>query len=225
MTRQRQPSPRRENSRPRRQRYAYFTLDDIKRHADESFSYIENLQIPADHQEQQSILRLKVIMAESILDFYIHELCKYCITAIYKDELPENDKYSDLKVPIKTLKLCLKASERDPDNLSWLLEAITELQSRNCYMSFKALLEALKLCGINPEDVWRAAFGSEPSAVGFLGKTYRKRNEIAHQASRSHATAEENALSIEEAQEITEKLHKLIDTIHGQIPQPSSQRG
>lgn len=214
MTRQRQPSPRRENSRPRRQRYAYFTLDDIKRHADESFNIIESLPANDDAPSQQSILRLQVIMAESILDFYIHELSKYCITAIYKDELPPNDKYNNLTVPITTLRQCLLANERDPEDVSWLLEAISETQSRKCYMSFKALQEALGLCGMAPNEVWNASFGSPGEAEKFLTDTYRKRNEIAHQASRSHASAEEHNITGSEAREIVSKIRSLIDTIH-----------
>lgn len=214
MTRQRQPSPRRENSRQRLQRYVYFTLDDIKRHADESFNIIENLPANDDTPEQQSILRMQLIMAESILDFYIHELCKYCITAIYKDELPENDKYKNLTIPITTLRQCLEANEREPEDISWLLEAISDTQSRKCYMSFKALQEALGLCGIAPNEVWNAVFGSSNEAERFLTDTYRKRNEIVHQASRSRASAEEHNITANEAREIVSKLCSLIATIH-----------
>ena len=78
-------SQRRENQRDMRPVVSIlqFDLEQIKRHFEESMEAITSLGAVADAiavekpQEAEAIWRMQLVLVESALDFYMHELSKY----------------------------------------------------------------------------------------------------------------------------------------------------
>ena len=75
-----------ENTRELKQKPVKFELKKIKEHFDEGMLSIEkqyrvfdDLQDKGMESEGKTILRSQIVLAEGILDFFIHEMSKYAV--------------------------------------------------------------------------------------------------------------------------------------------------
>ena len=92
----------------------HFPLTDIKQHFDESmqsvkeqFTVADNLLSEGNAEGCRIIWRSQIVFAESLLDFYIHEMSKYCLFRMFTGEWQKSEKYKNLEVKMsKVKKLC-----------------------------------------------------------------------------------------------------------------------
>ena len=93
------------------------------------------------------ILRAEIVLVVSAFDCFIHDIVKYGIIDIFKDQRRENSKYDNICIPISIVKQILttdKESERDE-----LLEiSIKKILSKDSYQSPKSIENALQLISI-----------------------------------------------------------------------------
>ena len=97
----------------------HFSLAEILQHYSESYAAIRNQFVVADQMLQEGneeackmIWRSQVVLAEGLLDFYIHELSKFCMFQMFAGQWNKSDKYNQFMVPMakveeKDLKLNL----------------------------------------------------------------------------------------------------------------------
>ena len=83
----------------------HFPLTDIKQHFDESmqsvkeqFTVADNLLSEGNAEGCRIIWRSQIVFAESLLDFYIHEMSKYCLFRMFTGEWQKSEKYKNLEV-------------------------------------------------------------------------------------------------------------------------------
>lgn len=90
-------SQRKEATREKRQiqivRNVQFELNEIKKHFSDSLQNIKNQFVITEGlmelgkvDECKQIWRAQIVFLESILDFYIHELTKYAMLAMFRGD-------------------------------------------------------------------------------------------------------------------------------------------
>lgn len=85
-----------------------FDLNEIKSHFDDNiknieknFEIVDKMASNNEVEKSKNILRSQIVFLESALDFYLHEISKYAMIKIFKDEWPKTDRYKNLKVEMR----------------------------------------------------------------------------------------------------------------------------
>ena len=90
---------------------------EILQHYSESYAAIRNQFVVADQMLQEGneeackmIWRSQVVLAERLLDFYIHELSKFCMFQMFAGQWNKSDKYNQFMVPMAKVEEGLAAT-------------------------------------------------------------------------------------------------------------------
>lgn len=202
-----------------------FSLQEIKKHFDEGMQVLkeqyevaENLL--AQHKDAgcRMVWRSQVLMAEGMLDFYIHEISKYGMFRMFTGQWEASLRYANFMVPISSVQQAVAAKETK----DWFFKYINERFSREVYLSGDSMKDQLNMVGIAFAKVMVKAFapagGSEEEAVRQGSKIVRalfeRRNAIAHQNDRSHESAEENEITRDYVESYVIQVEKLATAIY-----------
>lgn len=103
----------------------HFSLSEIKQHFDESMQSVKNQLTVADNLLSDGniegchiIWRSQIVFAEGLLDFYIHEMSKYCLFRMFNGEWQKSEKYKNLQVKMSKVEEGLAAKESN----EWFFE-------------------------------------------------------------------------------------------------------
>lgn len=95
-----------------------FSLSEIKQHFEDSLDAITKQYMVADSLNDNGdtdgckmIWRSQVVLAEGLLDFYIHEMSKYCLFRMFTGAWEASAKYASFMVPMKKAEEVLSAAE------------------------------------------------------------------------------------------------------------------
>lgn len=200
-----------------------FELAQIKEHFDESlnsikkhFSVAEELMNGGKEDEGKNIYRSQIVFLEAILDFYLHEMSKYCLYKMFIGEWRKSEKYKKLQIPITDVERALDA----PEYQTWFFHYLNQRFSRDVLLSVESMKDQLNLIGIS----WTAALikaypaNSENDSVNWGKNTIRqlfdRRNMIAHQNDRSHESAVQNPITREYVEECFDNVECLVTAVH-----------
>lgn len=199
-----------------------FSLDEIKRHFSESLNGIKEQYSVADSLASsgningcRTIWRSQVVLAEGLLDFYIHEMSKYCLFRMFTGQWGKSEKYTALNVPMSKVEEAIAAAE----SKDWFFEYLNKRFSRDVFLSHDSMREQLNLIGIGFVEVMVKAFpmGKNEASNKFGTKVvqdlFRRRNEIAHQNDRSHASAEQTDITKEFVEDYIGKIESIVNAI------------
>ena len=107
----------------------HFRLSEIKQHFDESmqsvkeqFTVADNLLSEGNTEGCQIIWRSQIVFAESLLDFFLHEMSKYCLFRMFTGEWEKSEKYKNLEVKMSKVEEGLAAKESD----EWFFEYVLQ---------------------------------------------------------------------------------------------------
>lgn len=172
-----------------------FSLSEIKQHFDESMSSVKNQYSVADSLLDngdingcKTIWRSQVVLAEGLLDFFIHEMSKYCLFRMFTGEWKASQKYASFLVPMKKVEEAVSAVE----SKDWFFSYLNERFSRDVFLSLESMRDQLNLMGIGFVPVMKHAFPrstdeeSKKYGATVVQELFQRRNEIAHQNDRSH---------------------------------------
>lgn len=200
-----------------------FSLKEIKQHFTESMDSVKNQYVVADSLLQKddvdaskTIWRSQVVLAEGLLDFYIHEISKYCLFRMFTGQWVKSEKYASVMVPMRIVEEAIVAT----DSKDWFFSYLNERFSRDVFLSQNNMLEQLNLIGIRFADAMVKAFprDKEADSISFGKKVvadlFERRNVIAHQNDRSHASAEQNDITKEFVVDYISKIETIVNAIH-----------
>lgn len=115
----------------------HFSLAEILQHYSESYAAIRNQFVVADQMLQEGneeackmILRSQVVLAEGLLDFYIHELSKFCMFQMFAGQWNKSDKYNQFMVPMAKVEEGLAATE----SREWFFELLNNRFGRGLFV-------------------------------------------------------------------------------------------
>lgn len=105
----------------------------------------------------------------------------------------------------------------------WFFEYLNKRFSRDVFLSCESMRDQLNLIGIPFEEVMQRAFPAnnkqESISKGkdIIAMLFKRRNEIAHQNDRSHASAEQNDITKDYVDKYIFYVESLVMGIHGII--------
>ena len=190
-----------------------FSLDQIKRHFDENMAAIASLSdvakaIAAEKpHDAEAIWRAQLILAESALDFYLHELSKIGIQKMFSGDWTRTDAFNNLKVPMAKV----MAATENPESMDWLLEYANDKVSHEIYLEPGDIRKQCTLMNINFDEVCDK-FGS--SFKSRLKELYQRRNQIAHQTDRRHEDACLEAMTSQIAVDAIQDIQHFVEELH-----------
>ena len=128
-------------------------------------------------------------------------------------------------VPMAKVEIALTtASSND-----WFFEYLNNRFSRDVFLSVESMRDQLNLIGVGFVDAMAKAFPradvntSNKDGAKIVGELFKRRNEIAHQNDRDHATAIQNNISKEFVEDYIQKIENIVNGIHTIIKEKDSE--
>lgn len=200
-----------------------FSLNEIKQHFIDSLDSVKAQYEVADAllsegkiDASKTIWRSQVVLAEGLLDFYIHEMSKYCLFKMFTGNWEKSEKYSSFMIPMGRVEEAIIATE----SKDWFFGYLNERFSRDVFISKESMKDQLNLIGIGFSTVMFKAFPSENEGKStkqggqIVEELFRRRNIIAHQNDRSHASAVQNDITKEFVSDYISKVEAIVNSIH-----------
>ena len=199
-----------------------FSLSEIKQHFTGSmdevkaqFAVADKLNADKNEIACKMVWRSQVVLAEGLLDFYIHEISKYCLVRMFSGTWPKTEKYKSFQIPMEKVENAIAALESN----DWFFEYLNKRFSRDVFLSCESMRDQLNLIGIPFNRAMEIAFpsGNEQEAIRIGKETiamlFQRRNEIAHQNDRSHASAEQTDITKEFVEDYISKIESIVNAI------------
>lgn len=227
-------TPRNEDTREQRAVALpqHFSLTEIKQHFDdgmrfvrEQFSVANSLSESDNIEGCKLILRSQVAFSEGLLDFFIHEISKYCLFKMFTGSWEKSEKYKNLQIKMSHVERGLASVESH----EWFFSYLNEHFSCDVFLSGESIKDQLNLIGIQFGVAMHKAFQerteneSHKVAKRTLDELYKRRNQIVHQADRVHATAEQVDITHEYVEEYLDKIEKIVTAIYQVALEKDSQ--
>lgn len=218
-------SPRKENQRDAHliEPPVQFSLNEIKQHFIDSLDSVKAQYDVADTLLAEdntdgckTIWRSQVVLAEGLMDFYIHEMSKYCLFKMFTGSWDKSEKYASFMIPMGRVEEAITATE----SKDWFFGYLNERFSRDVFISKESMRDQLNLIGIGFSAVMFKAFPSENEGIStkqgaqIVEELFRRRNSIAHQNDRSHASAVQNDITKAFVSDYISKIEAIVNSIH-----------
>ena len=201
----------------------HFPLADIKQHFDESmqsvkeqFTVADNLLSEGNAEGCRIIWRSQIVFAESLLDFYIHEMSKYCLFRMFTGEWQKSEKYKNLEIKMSEVEEALSAKESD----EWFFEYLNERFTKDVFLSGDSMRDQLNLIGISFGEVMHRAFhkdtvnASDKYGYRLVKQLFDRRNKIAHQNDRDHSSAAQTNITKEFVEQYISDIEAIVNAMH-----------
>ena len=201
----------------------HFPLANIKQHFDESmqsvkeqFTVADNLLSEGNAEGCRIIWRSQIVFAESLLDFFIHEMSKYCLFRMFTGEWQKSEQYKNLDVKMSKVEEGLAFKESN----EWFFEYLNEKYTREVFLSGDSMRDQLNLIGIGFESAMRKVYLDAPNKdfVKYcrreVEKLFDRRNKIAHQNDRDHSSAAQTDITKEFVEQYISDIEAIVNAIH-----------
>ena len=138
-----------------------FSLEEIKQHFEESLTGIksqyavaESLLNSGNESGCKTIWRSQVVLSEGLLDFYIHEMSKFCLFRMFTGQWDKTPKYAGFQVPMSRVEEAIAAIE----SKDWFFDYLNDRFSRDVFLAVESMRDQLNLIGIEFVPVMMKAF-------------------------------------------------------------------
>lgn len=220
--------PRMENIREERNVTVpvHFSLDEIKEHFENvmsdikvQFEVAQELFLNGRIEECKMIWRSQIVLAEGLLDYYLHEVSKYCMYKMFCDDWVKSEKFKSFYVPMSKVEKAMKAS----DSHEWFFEYLNSRFSRDVFLSAESMKDQMNLIGVEFTAVMVKAFPREKRETSIkdgrkiIEELFERRNKVAHQYDRSHATAIQSDISEVYVKGYIDIIEHIVNAIHDVI--------
>lgn len=200
-----------------------FSLDEIKKHFEESISDIEeqfktiDLLESKDREKIDYILRSQIVFLGGSLDFYFHEITQFGIMQMYDEIWQETKPYKNLNIKLGTILGVLKGEKDD----SWFIEFINHEYSKISLISYDSIEKAMNMIGLHMYQIANKIYGEEIERKERVIKLKERmkrlcerRNCIAHQFDMFHENAEKKPIHINTVREFIEDAKEIVDVVY-----------
>lgn len=200
----------------------HFTLEEIIGHFREGMESVKLQYIVADSLLNQgnetggkTIWRSQIVFAEGLLDYFIHEMSKYCLFQMFTGQWEKSMKYDNLMIPMSKVESAINAN----NSSEWFFSYLNDRFSRDVFLAAETMRDQLNLIGINHAGVMTAVFPMEKEqdsikeGLRIIQEMFQRRNAIVHQNDRSHATAEQNDISKEYVEDYINTVEYIANAI------------
>ena len=200
-----------------------FSLDEIKKHFEDSISDIEeqfktiDLLESKDREKIDYILRSQIVFLGDSLDFYFHEITQFGIMQMYDEIWQETKPYKNLNIKLGTILGVLKGEKDD----SWFIEFIIYEYSKISLISYDSIEKAMNMIGLHMYQIANKIYGEEIERKERviklkerMNRLCERRNCIAHQFDMFHENAEKKPIHINTVREFIEDAKEIVDVVY-----------
>ena len=199
-----------------------FSLKEIKEHFEESFNEVKAQYTVADllnkngnENDGKTIWRSQVVLAEGLLDFFIYEMSKFCLFKMFTGQWTKSEKYYRFMVPMSKVEDAINTV----NSKDWFFEYLNDRFSRDVFLSHESMKDQLNLIGIDFSKTMERAFSKESKDPVKYGKQvvidlFQRRNDIAHQNDRSHASAKKQDITKEFVEKYITNIELIVNAIY-----------
>ena len=200
-----------------------FSLDEIKKHFEDSISDIEeqfktiDLLESKDREKIDYILRSQIVFLGGSLDFYFHEITQFGIMQMYDEIWQETKPYKNLNIKLGTILGVLKGEKDD----SWFIEFINYEYSKISLISYDSIEKAMNMIGLHMYQIANKIYGEEIERKERviklkerMNRLCERRNCIAHQFDIFHENAEKKPIHINTVREFIEDAKEIVDVVY-----------
>ena len=200
-----------------------FSLDEIKKHFEDSISDIEeqfktiDLLESKDREKIDYILRSQIVFLGGSLDFYFHEITQFGIMQMYDEIWQETKPYKNINIKLGTILDVLKG-ERDD---SWFIEFINYEYSKISLISYDSIEKAMNMIGLHMYQIANKIYNYEidrkervTKLKERMNRLCERRNSIAHQFDMFHENAEKKPIHINTVREFIEDAKEIVDVVN-----------
>ena len=200
-----------------------FSLDEIKKHFEDSISDIEeqfktiDLLESKDREKIDYILRSQIVFLGGSLDFYFHEITQFGIMQMYDEIWQETKPYKNLNIKLGTILGVLKGEKDD----SWFIEFINHEYSKISLISYDSIEKAMNMIGLHMYQIANKIYGEEierkervTKLKERMNRLCERRNSIAHQFDMFHENAEKKPIHINTVREFIEDAKEIVDVVY-----------
>ena len=200
-----------------------FSLEEIKQHFDQTLLSSENEYAIADNllsvgknEDAKTVWRSQIIFLEGLLDFYIHEISKYGLYSMFCGKWDKSEKYTSVRIPMSVV----EAAFVNDESKKCFFDYLNECFSRQVFLAAESMRDQLNLIGIGFGDTMHKAFSKSTSnesqqyGAKIVEELYKRRNLIAHQNDREHASAKQNTITKEFVEEAGNNIVAIVNAIH-----------
>nr|WP_314507875.1 HEPN domain-containing protein [uncultured Lachnoanaerobaculum sp.] len=199
-----------------------FSLKEIKEHFEESLNEVKAQYTVADllnkngnENDGKTIWRSQVVLAEGLLDFFIHEMSKFCLFKMFTGQWTKSEKYYRFMVPMSKVEDAINTV----NSKDWFFEYLNDRFSRDVFLSHESMKDQLNLIGIDFSKTMERAFSKESKDPVKYGKQvvidlFQRRNDIAHQNDRSHASAKKQDITKEFVEKYITNIELIVNAIY-----------
>lgn len=199
-----------------------FSLDEIKKHFEDSISDIEeqfktiDLLESKDREKIDYILRSQIVFLGGSLDFYFHEITQFGIMQMYDEIWQETKPYKNINIKLGTILGVLKGEKDD----SWFIEFINYEYSKISLISYDSIEKAMNMIGLHMYQIANKIYGEEIERKERviklkerMNRLCERRNCIAHQFDMFHENAEKKPIHINTVREFIEDAKEIVDVV------------
>lgn len=199
-----------------------FSLKEIKEHFEESLNEVKAQYPVADllnkngnENDGNTILRSQVVLAEGLLDFFIHEMSKFCLFKMFTGQWSKSEKYYRFMVPMSKVEDAINTA----NSKDWFFDYLNDRFSRDVFLSHESMKDQLNLIGVDFSKTMKRAFSKESDNPLQYGKQvvidlFQRRNDIAHQNDRSHASAKKQDITKEFVEKYITNIELIVNAIY-----------
>ena len=199
-----------------------FSLKEIKEYFEESLNEVKAQYPVADllnkngnENDGKTIWRSQVVLVEGLLDFFIHEMSKFCLFKMFTGQWSKSEKYYRFIVPM----LKVEDAINTVNSKDWFFDYLNDRFSRDVFLSHESMKDQLNLIGIDFSKTMKRAFSKESEDSLKYGKQvvidlFQRRNDIAHQNDRSHASAKKHDITKEFVEKYITNIELIVNTIY-----------
>lgn len=201
-----------------------FPLDEILRHFTENlntvkaqFEVADRLEAEGRNTDRDTVWRSQIVLAEGLLDFYIHELSKRCLYRMFIGIWQKSEKYSGFLVPMSGVEEALASAESQ----DWFFNYLNDRFSRDVFLSHESMRDQLNLIGVGFTETMEKAYPDLDQkeacrkGTSVVSRLFARRNAIAHQNDRDHATAIQRSISKTEVEQYIADIETIVNAMHG----------
>ena len=200
-----------------------FSLDEIKKHFEDSISDIEeqfktiDLLESKDREKIDYILRSQIVFLGGSLDFYFHEITQFGIMQMYDEIWQETKPYKNINIKLGTILGVLKGEKDD----SWFIEFINYEYSKISLISYDSIEKAMNMIGLHMYQIANKIYGEEIERKERviklkerMNRLCERRNCIAHQFDMFHENAEKKPIHINTVREFIEDAKDIVEVVY-----------
>lgn len=152
------------------------------------------------------------MQSESLLDFFLHEVTKYCLFQMFAGRWEKTEQYGKLTMTLARAEEGIRAGNSE----DWFFRYVNDHFSWKVMLSPNNISDQLRLLGFRPADIYEDAFpdvGSPEDRKRIVSGLFDRRNAIAHQDDRSHETAGRNPIDAQYVERCASYVHRLGEAI------------